>query len=178
MYGFWKALAEAQDDGAALSNTTVPTSILPAEAKWPMPAGFFTRIGDKLRVRAGGRISTAGSSPGNLTLELRIGSVVIASGGAHALAVSAANLTWDLDWLLTLRVVGAAAQFMHHGRLETEALSASSKRALLPASAPALGTAFDALDSQQFDLFATWSVANASNSIQLHQLQWDAAVGG
>jgi hypothetical protein len=40
---------------------------------------------------------------------------------------------------------------------------------LLPASAPAAGTAFDATQSHTLDLFAAWSAASSSNSITCHQ---------
>jgi hypothetical protein len=36
-------------------------------------------------------------------------------------------------------------------------------------AAPAVGTGFDSTAAQLVDLFATWSVANAANSITCHQ---------
>jgi hypothetical protein len=108
---------------------------------------------------------------------LRLGSVVIATSGAMTLSTSAkTNVSWYLEWLLTLRAVGGgtAANFMHQGSFTSEAAGATTvageaKTILMPASAPAVGTGFDETASQKLDFFGTWSVANASNSILCHQ---------
>jgi hypothetical protein len=39
---------------------------------------------------------------------------------------------------------------------------------LYPNTAPAVGATYDSRASNQVDLTATWSVANAANSIQCH----------
>jgi hypothetical protein len=169
-------LTAAQVDGAALTNSTVPTSILPGQAKPTITAGFIDVAGKSFRVRAFGRISTLTAAPGTLTLDLRFGSIVIANGGAMTLSTSAkTNVTWDMEWLLAARAVGAvtAANFMHAGRWTSEAAGATTvageaKTILLPQSAPAVGSGFDSTVQQQWDMFATWSIANAANSIQCH----------
>jgi hypothetical protein len=55
------------------------------------------------------------------------------------------------------------------GILTTAALSATTPIQLLPASSPAAGTGFDSTAAFVVDVFGTWSVANASNSIRLDQ---------
>ena len=175
MDGYVARLINSQGDGSALTNSTTPTSILPAQAKYTVPSGFLKSIGDQLLVKASGRISTVVTTPGTLTLDLRLGSVIIANGGAMTLSTSAkTNVAWSLEWLLTLRAVGASANFMHQGTWWSEAAGATTvageaKAIKLPQSAPAVGTSFDSTAAAVFDLFATWSVANASNSIQCHQ---------
>lgn len=171
---WWQSLIEAQGDGSALTNTTTPTSLLPGQAKFTLPAGFLDAPGAKLKVKAAGRISTAASSPGTLTLDVRFGSTVVFNGGASGtLATSATNLTWEAEIELLARSVGSgsAATILGIGKLISAALSASTPVLLLPASAPAVGTGFDSTVSNTVDLFATWSVASASNSIQLHQFE-------
>lgn len=163
-------LTRNYQDGTALTNTTTATSIIPAAEKFVLPSNIFFP-GTRLHVSAAGRISTAGSSPGTLTLDLRFGSTVVFNGGASpTLAVSASNLTWKLDVDLVCRAYGASTSttLLGVGTLKTAALSATTPIMLLPASAPAAGTGFDCTASQVVDLFATWSVANASNSITLH----------
>lgn len=161
-------LITAQGDGAALSNSAVATSLLPAAAKYVLASNMLA-IGDKLRIKAHGRISTH-SAPGTLTLDVRFGSTVVFNGGASpTLAASQTNVAWDLEIDLTCRVIGASAQLIGQGRLITAGLSALIQ--LLPASAPAVGTAFDSVAAQTVDLFATCSVANAANSITLHQYE-------
>lgn len=169
-----QTLVTMQADGAALSNTTTPTSIIRAESRIYLGAGLMDVQGLKFRVKASGRISTAASTPGTLTLDLRFGSTVIFNGGASGtLATSASNLTWDFEADLTLRSVGSgtSATLLGIGKLFSAALSASTPLILLPASAPAVGSGFDSTTSNQLDFFATWSVASASNSITCHQYE-------
>lgn len=180
--GYVGPLGELQADGTALTNTLTPTSLLNSvNAKSTLGAGFISTIGKQFLVRAAGRISTVITTPGTLTLDLRLGSVVVANGGALTLSTTAkTNVSWYLEWLLTLRALGAGgsatANFMHQGILTSEALGATTvageaKSMLLPVSAPAVGSSFDPAAAEQWDMFATWSVANASNSIQCHQFQ-------
>jgi hypothetical protein len=175
MYNSWNSsLQTAAADGSALTNTTTPGSILPGHAKFTLPANFFQYAGQKLRLKASGRISTAASAPGTFTFDVRFGAIVVFNGGASpTLAVSASNLGWQLDVDLTCRSVGNStlATILGQGSLYSAALSASTPIMLLPASAPAAGSGFDSTSSQVVDLFGTWSVANASNSITLHQYE-------
>lgn len=165
-----QTLITSQTDGSALTNTTTATSILPGAAKFVLPSNLF-QIGTKLRVKASGRISTAASTPGTITFDVRFGSVIVFNGGASGtVATSASNVTWDLEAELTCRSIGAStsATMIGTGRLITAALSTSTPIMLLPASSPAAGTGFDSTASQTVDLFATWSVASASNTITCH----------
>jgi len=180
MQSWEQIVAWAANDGTALANSASATSLLAGvtSAKATFPANFFCNAGNQLlRVRASGRVSVSGSAL-NLTLDLRLGSVVIANGGTMAMTTTASktNVTWDLEWLLTLRAVGSSttANFMHTGRFTSEAFGATSvageaKSCLLPSSAPAVGTGFDSTAAQQLDFFGTWGTASASNSIQVHQ---------
>lgn len=179
MQGFVATLIESQSDGTALANSTTATSLLPVQAKYTMPSGFFRAPGDKLLVKAAGRISTVVTTPGTLTLDLRIGSIVVANGGAMVLSTTAkTNVSWYLEWLLTARTIGGgtSATFMHQGKFTSEAAGATTvageaKTILLPASSPAVGNGFDSTAAALIDLFGTWQTASASNSIQCHQFQ-------
>jgi hypothetical protein len=179
----WVECVNAQQtDGPAVTNTT-PLSLLGVAAgnlKPVIPAGALDKIGKVLRVRAYGRVGTVVTTPGTLTLDLRLGSVVVANGGAMALNVVAkTNVPWALEWMLTLRAVGGGttANFMHQGTWTSEAVIGSPAPAaggagthLLPNATPAVGTGFDSTAAQTFDMFATWSVNNAANTLTLHQL--------
>jgi hypothetical protein len=168
--GFLESFVSAGEDGSALSNTTTPTSIIPVARKITLPSGFFSRVGRQLVVRAAGRISTAAATPGTLTMSMRLGATTVFDGGASGtLVTSATNLSWLLELVLTCRLIGSSATLLGIGRLQTAALSATVPVMLLPASAPAAGTAFDATQSHTLDLFAAWSAASSSNSITCHQ---------
>lgn len=168
--GFIESFVSAGEDGAALTNTTVATSIIPVARRILLPAGLFSRVGKQLIWRAAGRISTAPASPGTLTLDLRFGTNIVFNGGASAaLATTITNLTWEAEGVLRCVAIGSAASVLGIGHLLTYALSAATPILMLPASAPGPGASFDSTASHILDLFATWSIANAANSIQLHQ---------
>lgn len=178
-----ETLINTSVDGAALTNTVTATSILggvgtgASQAKITLPANFMY-VGRMLKVTAHGRISTLTAAPGTLTLDIRFGGTVVANGGAMSLNVNAkTNVPWALEWILTCRAIGSGttANLMHMATWTSEAVIGSPiptaggvGNLLLPVSAPAVGTGFDSTAAQTIDLFGTWSVANAANSIQLH----------
>lgn len=176
---FYEVLITAQADGTALTNTTTATSIIPAAAKFVLPSNFFWAAGKKLRVRAQGRISTVVTTPGNITFDVRFGATtVIFNGGATALNVVAqTNATWWLEVDLTCRSIGAAATILGTGKwisrasLNAPAVGTTTGvgTVLLPDTAPVVGTTFDSTATQAVDLFAAWSIANAANTLTLHQ---------
>lgn len=167
-----ETLITAQVDGTALNTSTTATSILPPAAKFTLPANFFN-IGKILRINAYGRISTT-TGPPSITLDVRFGSVVVFNGGAVVTVASVTNKSWRLIALLTCRAIGASttASMFGMGDFCSSAVVGSTggvaNDAMLPDSAPAVGTGFDSTIANVVDLFATWSASSASNSIQLH----------
>jgi hypothetical protein len=179
MYNTWnQTLITLQGNSTALANSTTATSLLAtagAGARFLKPANFFNNIGAKLRVLMGGVISTVVTTPGNLQLFYRIGSIDVWSSGTFNLNTTAqTNAAWWLELDLDLRVMGAAAQFRGIGRFSSRALVGSAAVAsggvgtiVLPDTGSSLGTAFDDTASNYMEPFAQFSVANASNSIRL-----------
>jgi hypothetical protein len=184
-----ETLIQSNVDGAAVTNTTTPTSILggtgtgASQAKLTLPANFLY-VGRVMKVTAMGRISTVVTTPGTLTLDVRFGAVIVANGGAMSLNIVAkTNVPWWLEWILTCRAIGSGttSNMMHQGMWTSEAVigaplpsAGGASSHLLPNAAPAVGTGFDATAAQTMDLFGTWSVANAANSILTHQYKVEA----
>lgn len=176
--GWQNLLINSQVDGTALTASTTRTSILPAAAKFTLPAGFFDRIGKKIRIKAAGRVSNIVTTPGTLLLDVGFGvagAVVAASGGAMSLNTTAkTNVTWRLEWDLTCRAIGASANLMHTGEWKSESVVGSAAGVagvvMLPASAPTVGANFDSTALQLVDLYGTWSLNNA-NSILCHDFE-------
>lgn len=166
--------------GPALNTSIVATSILPAAAKAVLPPGFMT-VGKMLRLRAAGVLSNIVTTPGTLTLDVRFGNVIVFNGGAVALnAAAKVNVSFWLDLMLTCRAAGAgtAANLIGVGTLTSEsvvgAVAGTTVAAALPASAPAVGTGFDSTIAQTVDLFATFSISNVGNAIQVHEYSLEA----
>lgn len=174
--GFCDVLARSESDGTALATSTTRTSITPAHARYTTPAGGgFWYVGKLLRVKAWGRISTFTS--GTLTLDFGVGAVAAWTSQALTMVASQTNQTWFLDLMMTVRAVGAGgsatANLIGIGSINAgAAISASATQ--LPATAPAVGTSWDPAAASVLDLFATWSVSNAANSIQTHQYVLEA----
>ncbi len=179
--GFRERILEVAEDGTALANSTTATSLLAAARKIAtLPAGYFDELGKRLCFEFSGRISTVVTTPGTLTLALRLGSVDVFSSGAMTLNTTAqTNVHWSLKGELIARALGTGTattlfpkgcRFRSHAVIGSPAPTAGGAGThMLPYNAaPAVGTGFDNSVSQLIDLFATWSVASASNSIQLH----------
>lgn len=171
-----ETLISAQVDGGALANSVALTSILPAASKPVIAANAFS-IGKVLRVTAAGRISNIVTTPGTLTFQLGLGGANVANSGAINLnAVAKTNVPWFIIWWLTCRAIGASANLMHQGVWTSESVIGSPVNTVggngainFPVSAPAVGGNFDSTTSQQLDLSGQFSIANAGNSIQVHQ---------
>lgn len=171
-------LASAVADGAALTNSIAAASILHGSGIGAIPANAL-QVGSQLRIAIRGRVSTVVTTPGTLTFDLRMGGVVISAFGAMALNVNAqTNATFDALFMAVVRAVGSAtgANALCTGAFVTRAVIGSAAvgvgspgELLLPDTAPAVGTGFDSSVAQALNVFATWSVASVSNSIQVHQ---------
>jgi hypothetical protein len=185
--GYEEAISSLTTDGNALNTSTTATSLLGASgsaasaSRVTLPAGFFSWPGKMLKVTAMGRISNIVTTPGTLTLDVRLNAVVAFNGGAMSLnAVAKTNVSWLLEIYLTCRAIGNGtnATLMGQGRFTSESVVSSAaglpNSLLLPASAPAVGTGFDSTVAQVLDLFGTWSISNAANSIQVHQFVAEA----
>ena len=180
MQTWQETLVAAQVAGSTLTNSTTATSLLPTHAKIVLPSNFFNAPGKAIRVKIAGQISNVVTTPGTLTLDFRLGSVVAFNGGAMQLSTTAhTTVPFIAEFLLTARAVGGgtSANLMGQGFLTSQAVSLTAvadstttpATLLLPNTTPAVGTGFDSTASQQIDLFGTFSVASASNAITIQQ---------
>ena len=177
-----QTLASAPIAGTALTASTTATSLLPPAARQVLPANFFN-IGTLLRVKATGVMSGIVTTPGTITWNVTLGTIatpIIAyTSGALAMNTTATtNVTWWLEILLTCRAVGitTAANLIGTGIFVSRALLGSPavgseqgvSPAIMPDTAPVVGTGFDSTLTQTVDLMAQWSLNNA-NTITLYQ---------
>lgn len=178
-----ETLITSQIDGAALTASTTPTSLLPAQARYTFPGGFFNQVGRAIRITAWGRISTVVTTPGTLTLDWRLGATAVISSGAMALNIVAkTTVPWFYQVVGTVRAVGTTANFMPGGFwLSTASILVPAANTgpgpgghILPYNAtPVVGSNFDSTTSLAADFFGTWSLNNA-NSITVHQYMLEA----
>lgn len=174
-----QSLISAQGDGSALSNSSSATSLLPGQAKLTLPANYLDYIGRTLRVSAHGRLSNIVTTPGTLTLDLRLGATVVFNGGAMQLSTTAhTNVPWSWEVMLTVRALGASASLMGQGRFFCQAANISGADPttshsflMTPNTAPAVGNTFASTSALVLDLFGTFSVADPANAMTLHQYE-------
>lgn len=165
-----ECISAAQVAGANLTASTTPTSLLPQQSKFTMPAGLLDGIGKTIRVTAIGQISNIITTPGTLTLDVRFGATVVMNGGVQQLnAVAKTTVPFFMQWIGTVRAVGSSANIMHQGVLISEAFVGSAVQSaggagagMLPATTPAVGSNFDSTAAQTVDFFGTFSLNNAN----------------
>lgn len=158
-------------DGPALSNSSSITSLLNAQDKIVQPGCTFG-LGKGFRLGLTGRLSNIVTTPGTLILTVRYGATSIGASQAIQLNTTAqTNVAFLADFLFTCRAEGSAGNFMFQGWAESVSFGSGStlQRVLIPASAPAVGGNADLSVNGFIDVMATFSIANAGNSIQLHQ---------
>ena len=171
---YYARLMSAQGDGAAVTAAAI-TSALPTAAKYTFPASFFQFIGQEIRVRAAGRLSTT-TGTNTLIFNIVFGSIAVFAPAAITFIASQTNQTWVYDSTLTLRAVGSgtSANFMGIGNVYANAAVLTNANAVLPATAPVVGNGFDSTLAQTCDFQVTWSATG--NSLTLHQYSLDACL--
>lgn len=176
----WQETLVAQTAAGTLFNTyTTAKTVIPAQSLFTLPANFFY-VGRALRLTVAGAISNIVTTPGTLTLQIKLGSVIAFTTGAMQMSSTAHTLTpfW-FQLLLTCRAVGSgtSANLMGQGVLFTRAVNITAvadgtqtdSTILAPSTAPAVGTGFDSTAAQQLDFWAGFSINDVGNGIQVQQ---------
>lgn len=178
-----ETLIFSRADGATLT-AAARASLLPAGAKITLEPGYFGTVNKGIRIRAAGRISCVVTTPGTARFDVNfqdsaaVNVIVFDSLAMNLNIVAKTNVHWALDVTLAAGVVGATAQlFPGPAHWSSEAVIGSPLPTVggsgllhIPvATAPALGTAFDATKSNIIDLFFTQTVA--TGSITLHEFE-------
>ena len=177
--GFNSAVA-----GPNLSNTTTATSIIPTSAKITLPNNYLA-VGKILRLTLAGQLSNLVTTPGTLTLDCRIGGVIAFNGAAMQMSSTAhTTLPFWAQIMLTVRASGSSTSgnIMGQGIITSQALSLTAvadstttpATLLFPNTTPAVGTGYDSTAANTLDVFATFSIANAANAIQVLQYMVEA----
>ena len=181
-YQSWnETLVNSKIAGPNLTASTTATSLLNVQDKLNMYAGFWY-VGRAIRIRATGQLGNIVTTPGTLTIDVRMGptsNIVVFNGAAMQLSSTAhTTLPFFLEILMTCRAVGTgtSSNLMGQGYMIAQSLSLTAvadstttpATLLLPNTTPAVGTGFDYSVSMIMDLFGTFSLSNA-NAIQVQQ---------
>lgn len=185
----WNQLVVSQRAAGTLFNTfTTAKTIINQQDLYSFYPNFF-QLGTKLRVTAHMNISNITTTPGTITFQVMLGSVVAFTTTAVQLNATAhtllpAKLVVDLTCqLANTGVGGAVAKLMGQGVLtgsmftmtagQTDGVNTQSI-INVPTTGGVLGTAFDGTISQILDFWAGFSISNSGNGVQM--MQYDVEI--
>jgi hypothetical protein len=160
--GFVQVLAKERVTRTITNTTTETTLFGLIIGSTTLPSNTLAQA-STLRIRMSGMYSTA-AVPGNLTIRLKMGATVIASSVITALLVSASNVGWEAEALISCRTAGAGGTVMPGGSF-AYATSTASARTFADLTNVGTTSAVDTTVTQQVDLTAQWATASASNTI-------------
>ncbi len=178
-----QAVVTQEAAGAAYATYTTAKTVINQQDLYSFYPNFF-KLGTKLRITVHMAISNIVTTPGTVTFQVMLGSVVAFTTGAVQLNATAhtllpAKLVIDLTCQLTNTTVGGAVaklmgQAVLTGVMFTKTAGqtdgANTETVInLPATSPALGTAFDSTISQILDFWAGFSISAGGNGIQVAQ---------
>lgn len=145
-----------------IANTGTETSLFGTGiGTLTLPANFFV-IGKTVRIMGAGVFSSL-ITPGNVTIKIKLGSTVIATGTITNILASASNNAFEFMGEITCRTTGASGTVMVNGNTDYDTgVLAQGTLSLNNAGAT---TTIDTTASQILDVTFTWATANASNTI-------------
>lgn len=159
--------------------TTAKTVIHPTFLKEIKGNSLFIGKGYEIDILGG--VGNLVTTPGTITFQVMVASVIAFTTGAIQLNASAhTNLPFWLKIFLTCRAVGdgTSANFMGQGigfgkmftRTAGQTDDAQSDVVLLaPATAPAVGTGFNSTIDNTMDIFTGFSISDAANTVKIEQ---------
>lgn len=176
--GYVECVAAAAASSALFTTYTTSKTVIDASGLWDMPRQYM-RVGRKGRLRVAGAISNIVTTPGTITFELKIGTVVAWTSGAIQLNASAhTTLPFFLDMAFTCQAfaMGAAAtKILGIGSIEGLMFTRTAGQVddangmqgiVVPQTNPAQGTGFDGNAQNTVDMWVGFSISNAGNGIR------------
>ena len=181
MLGYSAVIASQKAAGTLFNTYTTAKTVINPEALATLPPGFFDRVGQTLDIDVWGAISNIVTTPGTVTFQCMLGTIVVFTTGAIQLNATAhTTLPFHLHARLTLNAVGSGTSATFRGQAVIEGVmvtltagqtdGANTQSTInVPATAPAVGTGFDSTIQTILDFWAGFSISNAGNGVQIHQ---------
>lgn len=174
-----ETLVTAQVAGTLFTTFTTAKTVLPVGCLVTLPANWWY-IGRCVRVKVIGAISNIVTTPGTITMQFMMGSVIAGSSGAMQMSTTAhTTVPFIAEGYFTCRAVGSSTScnLMPQWIVTSQAIKATAvadsttghESLMGPNTAPAVGTGFDSTAAQTLDFFAGFSISNAGNGIQIQQ---------
>jgi hypothetical protein len=157
-----------------VSNTASETSLIPTGVGSVTLPANSPSIGKMLKIRLAGKYSSKTAPAGNITLQVKLGTTVVNTTGAHAIDAGETDQLWIIDLVLCFRTIGASGTVIGQtGWQHTVqgAVSTAMQVAPMVATAP---VTINTTIAQAVDVTEQFSTANASNTITTTccQIEW------
>lgn len=172
--------------GTSFGTYTTAKTVIPTNSLCTLPPGYWT-IGRALEVEVWGGIGTLVTTPGTITMQIMLGSIVVFTTGAMQLNATAhTNLPFYAKFFLNCQAVGSGttAKFMGQAFVigtmftvtaaQTDGVNSQTVM-VAPKTAMAQGTGFDSTASTVLDFWVGFSISDAANTIKIEQykaLSW------
>lgn len=175
---FVEPIAWQPDNGSAFASYTTAKQVISPQSTVQLPPNYLT-LGKLLRVRVWGGISNIVTTPGTITFQVMLGSVVAWTSGAVQLNATAhVLLPFYLDLMLRVSAVGnsTSGKLRGGGSLTGIMFTLTAGQVdapntppclMVPATTPADGTGFDSTAALTLDFWAGFSISNAGNAIHV-----------
>lgn len=175
---FTQVLTSQKAAGTLFNTYTTAKTVINAADLVTLPANYLT-VGSAFRVRAMGGLSNIVTTPGTVTFQIMMGTIVAWTSGAIQMTTTAHTLIpFNLEVMLRTNAVGSgtSANFLGMGTLNgimfTVGAGADSTTVVgsfpVPATAPAVGTGFDSTIANILDFWVGFSISNAGNGVQVY----------
>lgn len=160
---------------AATAKALIPVANIPI-----FGSNYFSLIGKAVRIRLFGRITTA-ATPGNGQFTVYYGTgadangVAVCQSAALALTPSQTNLSWEAEFLIRCRTMGATGTLFGTGKVlfNNAVLASTLQPMMVPASAPAASAACDLTASLVLSPQFSRSGSTAE-TMQVHDVSYEA----
>lgn len=166
--------------GTSFGSFTTAKTVIPATSIRIIRANEL-KIDSSFDIDVWGAISNIVTTPGTITFQCMVGSVIAFTTGAIQLNASAHTLLpFHLRIALTCRAIGSgtSANLMGQGVITGKMFTRTPGTTddgnndtvlMCPATAPAVGTGFDSTIDNILDFFAGFSINDAGNVVRIDQ---------
>lgn len=175
---FPQVLTASSAAGTLFNTYTTAKTVINATELVTIPANYL-KVGGVFRFRVMGGLSNIVTTPGTVTFQIMMGSIVVWTSGAIQMSTTAHTLIpFNLEVMLRVDTIGSSttAKFLGMGMLNgimfTVGAGADSTTVVgqfpVPATAPAVGTGFDSTIANILDFWTGFSISNAGNGVQIY----------
>lgn len=177
-----ETIVSSRAAAASFGGFTTAKTVINAADLFTLPPDFF-EPGRKLQIDVIGGIGTLVTTPGTITFQVMLGSVIAFTTGAMQLNATAHT---NLPFWMTIRLKcrasgdGTTANLIGlaivHGAMftvtATQVDGVNSQTVMVaPKTAMAVGTGFDSTVANKLDFFAGFSVNDAANTVKIEDYE-------